>query len=191
MAKVSADPARRGSGARLSIDDWIELGLALLAEEGVSAIKIDRLCARMGVTKGSFYWHFTDLDALLDAVAERYGSGHDTTRQRLHELVDVEPHERLVETLIAFMANDLGRLDSAMRTWAQTDERARLAVSASDEYIFGYVDQAFRDMGFSPEEADLRAKTLYYTGIGFSVVGPLGRRGSERQLRALEALLTR
>jgi AcrR family transcriptional regulator len=45
----------------LSVEDWIQAGYTLLAEEGIKALKLDRLCARVGATKGSFYWHFTDM----------------------------------------------------------------------------------------------------------------------------------
>jgi hypothetical protein len=50
--------SRSTTSNRLGLDDWIQAGYALLAEEGIQAIKIDRLCDRLGVTKGSFYWHF-------------------------------------------------------------------------------------------------------------------------------------
>ena len=45
---------RGSSSSRLSVDDWIQAGYAILAEEGIKALKIDRLCSRLGVTKGSF-----------------------------------------------------------------------------------------------------------------------------------------
>ena len=41
------------------------MGLTLLAEEGLSGIKVDRLCARMGVTKGSFFHHFRSKEQIL------------------------------------------------------------------------------------------------------------------------------
>jgi AcrR family transcriptional regulator len=47
--------------SRLTVDDWVQAGFAIQAEEGTKAPKIDRLCGRLDVTKGSFYWHFTDI----------------------------------------------------------------------------------------------------------------------------------
>jgi len=64
-------PTRATSNSRLSIDDWIQVGYALLAEEGVKQLKIDNLCARMGATKGSFYWHFENIAGYLTALVER------------------------------------------------------------------------------------------------------------------------
>ena len=61
-----------GLGARttawLSVDDRIEAGFAILAAEGIKALKVDRLCRRLSVTKGSFYWHFTDMAAYRAAL---------------------------------------------------------------------------------------------------------------------------
>ena len=190
MCHAGVMPSSSTSSPRLSVDDWVSAAIEIATAEGIQGIKINRLCERLGVTKGSFYWHFADLDALLGAIAEAYGSGQDATRLRLTELQSIEPRQRLVEGLQAFVANDLGRLDNAMRSWAQTDERARVAVVAADQYKFGYLVEVFRELGFGPGDADLRAKTLYYTGVGFSVVGPLGRKGTERQIRDLVALFT-
>lgn len=34
-----------------------QAGYAILAEEGIEALNLNRLCARVGATKYSFYWH--------------------------------------------------------------------------------------------------------------------------------------
>ena len=60
----------RDSGRRLTADDWIDAGFAVLADSGPNALRIDRLCERLDVTKGSFYWHFTDFSAYRGALIE-------------------------------------------------------------------------------------------------------------------------
>ncbi len=65
---VDQSTPRRGS--RLSVDDWLEAATQILVDDGIDALKISRLSARLGVTKGSFYWHFTDIGALKTALAE-------------------------------------------------------------------------------------------------------------------------
>ena len=52
---------------RLSRQEWIDAGLKAMARDGVDAVRIERLAAALKVTKGSFYWHFKDRDALLEA----------------------------------------------------------------------------------------------------------------------------
>jgi len=57
---------------RLSADDWARAALELIAEQGVAAVAVEPLARRLGVTKGSFYWHFRSRDALLQAAIERW-----------------------------------------------------------------------------------------------------------------------
>ena len=57
---------------RLSADDWAQAALDLVAEDGVHAVAVEPLARRLGVTKGSFYWHFPSRDALLRAALERW-----------------------------------------------------------------------------------------------------------------------
>ena len=59
----------RGAGRRLTADDWIEAGFAVLADRGPNALRVDTLCDRLNVTKGSFYWHFTDMPTYRDELA--------------------------------------------------------------------------------------------------------------------------
>ena len=58
--------------SRLSREHWIEAALDALGEGGVGAVAVEPLAARLGVTKGSFYWHFPSREALLVAALERW-----------------------------------------------------------------------------------------------------------------------
>jgi len=177
------------SSSRLSVDDWIDAGLELLAEEGPSGVKIDRLCVRLGVTKGSFYWHFKDLAAFLKAVADRWGASRDERRAVIAELESLEPRERLSRMLDQFADPSGWALERAVREWARTDATVEARVAESDRWVFRAVRQVFVDLGFDADEADLRAKMLFYTAVGFIYVGPQGQRGGRRQReRMLDAL---
>ena len=70
----------------MSVDDWIQAGYAILAEEGIKALKIDRLCSRLGVTKGSFYWHFTDIASYRAALVEAWGELRDEDRRHFGDV---------------------------------------------------------------------------------------------------------
>src|SRR3546814_8458026 len=63
-ATARSTPTARGTG-RLSAEDWAQAALDLIAEQGVSAVAVEPLARRLGVTKGSFYWHFPSREALL------------------------------------------------------------------------------------------------------------------------------
>ena len=65
-------------------------------------------------------------------------------------------------------------------------------MAAMDRTMLQLLQQAFRDLGFEADESELRAKILYYVGVGFVHVGPLGTASAvSEQLSAVFALLTR
>jgi AcrR family transcriptional regulator len=190
---MSAVPARRAVGSRLSVDDWIELGFTLLAQEGLSGIKVDRLCARMGVTKGSFYWHFTDLPAYMEALARRWGEVRDSARAAFGELEQLAPAERLHQMMELLVDPRQWTLERAVREWARSEPKVAERLRQSDEWVNRAVLKAFRDAGFSGADAEVRARGMFYAGVGFLHVAgerdlPRGRR--DRQM-FLELLLRR
>jgi AcrR family transcriptional regulator len=185
IAGVSSTPARKVQRSRLSVDDWVELGLELLAEEGLSALKIDRLCRRMGATKGSFYWHFTDLDAYFEALAARWGDVRDAARAAFAELEPLEPAERLRGMMDVLADKRQWTLERAVREWARADPKVAARVRASDRWVSRAVLKAFRDAGFSGVDAEVRAQSLFYAGVGFlhvSSVRELARASRQRNL---------
>ena len=176
---------RESAGSRLSVDDWIQAGYSILAEDGLSAVKVDRLCERLGVTKGSFYWHFSDIAgyraALIDAWAEQRGDELAVFR----EIADLPPRERLSRMVGHLVAPRHWRIERAMREWARTDETVAKGVDAADRRVIRMVHQAFTDLGFSAEDAELRSHTTFAAGIGFlqtagSKPNPLTERQRER-----------
>src|SRR5262245_38020288 len=147
-----------------------------MTDDGVGGVKIHRLCERLGVTKGSFYWHFRDLDEYLGAVAQQWEQGEGAFRA---------PAETVLPELVAFYVDKrLSRLERAMRDWSRTDARARAAIAASDARVFGSLRDAFAELGFDDGEADVRAKMLFYLGVGIGDVGPIGDRVPPREQAA-------
>lgn len=179
--------------ARRNVNDWITAGLELLADDGIGGVKIQRLCERLGVTKGSFYWHFTDLDAFLGAIAKHWEDGARIFRDRFTEMAQKDAAQTLRDAVSYSYDNRLGRLERAMRDWSRTDPRASAAIQASDKLAFASLVSSFELLGFSADEADIRAKTLFYAGVGFGdVVTRLGMQDDPQgQLKAMLELLTR
>jgi AcrR family transcriptional regulator len=158
----------RGSGGRLTADDWIEAGFAVLAESGPNALRIDRLCERLDVTKGSFYWHFTDMAAYRGALVDAWGSLHDRDRRPFKNMPDAEPRERLTMMMRTVVTPQHWALERAMRLWALADEETVLAaVQQSDGRVLRAIRQAFVDCGFEPDDASLRSVVVMAAGVGF------------------------
>ena len=158
---------QRGSGRRLSADDWIQAGFALLADSGPDALHLDPLCARLEVTKGSFYWHFTDLQAYRNALVQAWGSLNDENRRPFENMPGVDPPERLSVMMQTMVAPQHWALERTMRVWAMSDDAVLASVQRSDGRVLRAVRQAFTDCGFTPEDAAMRAAVVFAAGVGF------------------------
>jgi AcrR family transcriptional regulator len=160
--------SRRGAaGNRLDVDDWIQAGYAILAEDGLQALKIDRLCERLGVTKGSFHWHFEGMPSYRAALVQSWGELRDQDRAALDDITDVAPRERLSRMMSSLVSPRQWTLERAMREWARSDESVAASVRAADRRLLRAVRQAFLDFGFASDEAEVRANATFAAGIGF------------------------
>ena len=160
-------PGKRGEEA-LGREDWIEAAIALLAAQGVAAVKITRLAEDLGVTRGSFYWHFKDRDDLLSALVKIWD------RRNTKALLDaVEGSSDLAEGILAVFECWLSaepfapRLDTAMRDWGHQSAEVRRAVKRADRTRIKAIAGIFERAGFDPQEADIRARVIYYTQVGY------------------------
>lgn len=189
---TSRGAAGNTAANRLSVDDWIQAGFAILAEEGIKALKIDRLCARVGVTKGSFYWHFDGMPSYRAALVESWGQLRDEDRRTFDEMGDISPRERLSEMMSSLVSPRHWTLERAMREWARSDEAVAASVRSSDRRVLEAVRRTFLDYGFDAEEADLRANVVFAAGIGFlHLSGPRpGAKEAVRRERFIELMLT-
>jgi AcrR family transcriptional regulator len=178
---------------RLSVDDWIDAGFTLLAEAGIQALKLDRLCGHLGVTKGSFYWHFADMTAYRTALARAWAELRDHDRSGFGQLSGLPPRERLATMMATLRAERQRALERAMREWARTDPAVADSVRAADHTVVAAVRTAFQDAGFDPDEADMRAHATFAAGIGFLHLSdaPAGARLAAQQERFLDVMLAR
>jgi AcrR family transcriptional regulator len=178
------------ANARLGADDWVRAAFEIMIDEGIGGVKIQRLCERLGVTKGSFYWHFADMDAFHGELARRWAEEGAHLPGELRPDADAQS---VMLGAMGILADKRNRnLTRAMRDWAQNDERARAAIRQADQLLFQRVKAAFTAIGFEDDEAEVRAKILYYAGIGFAHVGTLGKRPSAKdQLAATWEILTK
>jgi len=158
--------ARKPPSTRLSVEDWLQAGYTLLAEHGVRALKVERLCQRAGVTRGSFYWHFEDMDSYRAALVESWNTFLERDRRSLAELDALPPRERLSAMMIGLTSPQHWMLERAMREWARTDPAAAASVRAADRRLLRSVTKAYSDYGFSTADAKLRAELTFAAGIG-------------------------
>ncbi|GAB3016158.1 TetR/AcrR family transcriptional regulator [Mycobacterium bourgelatii] len=158
------EPKRSGSTS--TKEAWLQTGYAILADEGFKALKIDNLTSRLGVTKGSFYWHFTDMAAYKEALVANWAQWRDEDHKQFNELAELEPRERLIEMMATLVSPRYWMLERAMREWARSDPQAAASVGQADRRTRLAVRQAFLDHGFDPKTAEQRATWTFALGIG-------------------------
>jgi AcrR family transcriptional regulator len=149
---------------RLTAQDWIGFALTTLAHEGFDALKADVLARKLGVSRGSFYWHFTDLGSFHARVIEQW-------RQRTTEAIiaDLERYDSREERLEALVRRGFGHdgvLEVRMRAWADTNAEAARVLSDIDRSRREYIEQMLVDAGIAPSVATTRAQILYWTYLG-------------------------
>lgn len=185
--------ARKPSSGNLTPDDWLQAGYALLSSEGVRALKIERLCSQAGATRGSFYWHFTDLNAYRAALVDSWNTFLENDRRFFDQLSELPPRERLTTMMTALISPAQWMLERAMREWARSDETAAANVRAADLHVLACVRQAFIDYGFDEDDAELRAGSTFAAGIGMLhlVDSAAQLEDSDRLNQFLDLMLTR
>ena len=170
---------------QLSAKDWLDQGLKTLAERGFTALKAEPLAKALGVSRGSFYWHFADIGAFHAAILRHW---REVAAERIIANLEAAPDNR--DRLPLLLRQAFGgklALESAVRTWATVDPAARSAVQAIDRRRLSYVESMLRAAGLSPGVARARAQILYWAFVGFARSDkPLPR---ARQQAVLEELL--
>lgn len=169
---------KRGTRAgALTAGDWIDAASVAIVEGGVGAVAVEPLAQRLGVTKGSFYWHFANRDALLQAALERWEEAN--TEAIIAELDRIaDPRQRL-ETLIAGAFAGPPRIDGVPASEIVTNMVFDLAIAAAaadpivgpvlrrvSERRVDYLDECFRAIGYAPVEARYRALLAYAAFVG-------------------------
>lgn len=161
------------SRANLTPEAWIDAATDVLVDQGMDKVRVDDLARQLGVTRGSFYWHFRDRNDLLQRVLAswRHRATEDLTRRL--EAANPDPRLQLRDVLtLPFRgqaATRAARIELAIRAWARTDLAARVAVDEADANRIAYIAQLFSQLGFGVSEARMRAQMLYSVLVAESV----------------------
>lgn len=147
-------------------DVWLKQALDVLFSHGIGSVKVEILARELGVTKGSFYWHFKNREELLHDVVDWWRDNQIAFLDSL-DVSHIEDAPNLIKSVIEFTDHtDDSRHDVAMREFARFDGYAAAAVSEVDRRRLDYLSALFRAAGFEDAEAQLRAQALYFYQVG-------------------------
>jgi AcrR family transcriptional regulator len=149
---------------QLSARDWLDQGLKALAASGLAALKAEPLAKAMGVSRGSFYWHFADIGAFHAAILKHWREV--AAEQIIANVEAAAATENPLPVLLRQAFSGKLALEKAVRSWATFDSAARGAVQAIDRRRLDYVESLLRDTGLPRETAQARAQILYWAFLG-------------------------
>jgi AcrR family transcriptional regulator len=153
-------PAVR-TGKRLNGQSWIITAFRRLATTNATDIRVEELARDLGVTKGSFYWHFRNRQHLLERVLEHWTERATIRITQWSKSESATGVERLAR-LLALPANvppdkHGADIELAVRSWARHDKTAAEFVAKVDRMRFEYFVELIRELGFTGQEARQRA----------------------------------
>ena len=108
---------------QLSATDWLDQGLRTLARSGFTALKAEPLAKAMGVSRGSFYWHFADVGAFHAAILRHWREV--AAEQVIADLEAASDSDVALPLLLRRAFGAKLALEKAVRTWATFDPAAR------------------------------------------------------------------
>ncbi len=156
---------KTSTSSRLEAADWISAAIDAMESKGIDGVRVETLAKTLRVTKGSFYWHFRDRRALMDAmldewrrratigIIDRLESAHEPAKSRLQKLLRLQ--------FDASSAASMAHIELSIRLWGRTDRKAMQVLREIDSLRLRYIAGLFGELGYSPEEADARAVLAY------------------------------
>jgi AcrR family transcriptional regulator len=182
--------AERGASipqrSQLQRFDWLQQALEIFVDEGIDAVRITRLADDLGVTRGSFYWHFRNRKDLLDSLVSYW---KDKNTAAITE--SMAQASSLANGIFSFFETCIDaalfdpRLDLALREWARRSPAIHALVDAEDATRVEALRQFYLRFEYPLPQALIRARVLYYSQIGFYALGT--RESLQTRLQYTEA----
>jgi AcrR family transcriptional regulator len=174
LAEVNTLVYGRAVNERLTKVDWIRHGLRTLANDGANALKIGSMATKLGVSRGSFYWHFRDIAEFRSEVLRSWQDR--ATDQVIQEIEAESKPERLKQLLQrAFdvtrrspraTKDDDWTAERAIRSWATEDANVAATVASVDASRVAYIAKLLVAAGVEPQRALSRATFMYWAYLG-------------------------
>jgi AcrR family transcriptional regulator len=176
--------------SHLTPEDWIVAAFRRLGQGGISVVRAEVIARDLGVSKGSFYWHFRDLDDLKIRMLEHWRQQATSRIVAMAEAGGGTPALRL-QRLLDLATSDLDMpyggysSEAAIRDWARCDTRAADAQAAADAERLSYLQLLFLESGLPRGRAARAARLLLMAYTGAVHMGVPDRAGLAKDLRHL------
>jgi AcrR family transcriptional regulator len=167
--QTKTEKTEKTGGWRGSRELWLDAAREAFVSSGLDAVKIQPLATGLNLSRTSFYWFFPDRAALLDALLADWEDTNTGSLERATQGYAETIAEAVLNLISVFL--DGGpfetRLDLAVRGWAHQSEEVAARVRAADAARLTAIRGMFTRFGYPEGEADVRARTVYLTQIGY------------------------
>lgn len=154
---------------KLSREDWLQHGMKTLAEEGFGALKADLLAKSLRVSRGSFYWHFRDLQEFHLALIDEWQSR--ATQQVIDWIEQAASGDQRLSLLMRRAWGVSNRTERAVRAWATHSPDIAARLEAVDKQRIDYIAGLLKSSGLTPRQARARATFAASAYLGRIVLG--------------------
>jgi AcrR family transcriptional regulator len=163
MASPAQAPLRPSP---LQSQDWIRAASVRFSQDGVEAVRIELLARDLGVSKGSFYWHFRDREDLLNSVLADW-EREETAWLEEAASFQRSPAARWAKFVERATDPQRGRFEAALRGWARRDERVSSRVATIEKERAVYIKGVLREVGFTEDAADSWSELALLVYLGW------------------------
>jgi AcrR family transcriptional regulator len=154
-------------------------------------LTVEKLCRELGVSRGSFYWHFENRADFVRRLAEFWEMRFTESIRDIVTVTQVGPAERLMRLIETIQDLDATRFDISVRAWAKTEPSVAEIVKRSDETRYRYVRAQFRELGFSGDELEMRTRTfVVFHSMQDAFALPESAQAQKRRRKLRHRLLT-
>jgi AcrR family transcriptional regulator len=164
---------------------WVHAALQALAAGGPDAVRVETLAASLGVSKGGFYWHFADRQALL---TEMLGTWEKTGTEDIIAQVERQPGDARarLRKLLEITTSPQGlAVELAVRDWSRRDDDVAGRLRRADNRRMDFVRSLFRPFCADEDDVEVRSMTAYSLVIGSYFVAADHRDKSRDQVLQL------
>lgn len=164
-------------------DRWVDAGLDALAAGGPDAVRVEALATELGVTKGGFYGHFPNREALLTALLDEWERRVTDVVLRRVEAAGGAAAAKMRRAGALTFSEEVLPIDLAVRAWAHRDESVAARLRHVDNVRIGLLREQFATYVSDPDEIEARSLLAFATAIGHHfMAADHGRYGKRRAL---------
>ena len=183
---------RKKTGQRLTREDWLENSLTVLSRKGRAGLRIHDLSAALGVSRGSFYWHFKDRNDFIHSLLEYWSEEYTAVAPAAVGRDGGSPEDRLLRLMRLVHDQDLTRHDLTVRSLATLDSQFSRTVKKVDRFRLDFIQSLFAEMGFTDDQLRIRARAcLAYLTVEHIMFDQLDRKHRSDLVDSFHAFLVR